>query len=122
VTESRLLTWQVVMPTDDLWEGELTGIRLGAKNIILLNAGGEIRAFEDRCPHLDFQLSQGDLDGCTLTCANHQWEFDALTGRGANPGNCQLTMFGTGCGRVRSRYWRPAPISFTLGFGLPPAL
>lgn len=38
-------TWQVVMPADDLWEGELTGVRLGAKNIVLLNAGGEIRAF-----------------------------------------------------------------------------
>ena len=70
----------------------------GAKNIVLLNAGGEIRAFEDRCPHLGFQLSQGDLGGCTLTCANHQWEFDALTGQGTNPGNSQLTMFGT---RVR---------------------
>ena len=32
-------TWQVVMPADDLWEGELTGVRLGAKNIVLLNAG-----------------------------------------------------------------------------------
>ncbi len=80
-------TWQVVMPADDLWEGELTGVRLGAKNIVLLNAGGEILAFEDRCPHLGFQLSQGNLDRCTLTCANHQWEFDALTGQGTNPGN-----------------------------------
>ena len=40
-------------------------------------------------------LWEGEL---TLTCANHQWEFDALTGRGTNPGNCQLTVFGT---RVR---------------------
>ena len=71
-------TWQVVMPADDLWEGELTGIRLGAKNIVLLNDGGEIRAFEDRCPHLGFQLSQG---------------------QGTNPGNCQLAVFGT---RVRA--------------------
>ena len=38
------------------------------------------------------------IDGRTLTCANHQWEFDALTGRGTNPANCQLTVFGT---RVR---------------------
>jgi len=26
------------------------------------------------------------------------WEFDALTGKGTNPGNCQLTVFDT---RVR---------------------
>jgi toluene monooxygenase system ferredoxin subunit len=33
------------------------------------------------------------LTGCALTCANHLWEFDALTGKGINPGNCQLTAF-----------------------------
>ncbi|MGH3250606.1 MAG: Rieske (2Fe-2S) protein [Trebonia sp.] len=91
-------TWQAVMPAADLWAGELTGVRLGGKMIVLLNVGGEIRAFEDRCPHLGFLLSAGNIDGRTLTCANHQWEFDALTGRGTNPGNCQLTVFDT---RVR---------------------
>ena len=43
---------------------------------------------------MGFQLSEGDLDGRILTCANHQWEFDALTGSGTNPGHCQLTAFG----------------------------
>ena len=98
VIEQRPVTWQVVMPAEDLWEGELTGAVLGGKKIVLLNVGGEIRAFEDRCPHLGSQLSEGNLDGCTLTCANHLWEFDALTGKGTNPGNCQLTVFDT---RVR---------------------
>ena len=88
------MTWQVVMPAEDLWEGELTGVQLGDKKIVLLNVAGEIRAFEDRCPHLGFQLSEGILDGCTLTCVNHLWEFDALTGQGTNPGHCQLTVFG----------------------------
>jgi nitrite reductase/ring-hydroxylating ferredoxin subunit len=37
----------------------------------LVNVGSEIRAYEDRCPHLGFQLSEGDLDGRTLICANH---------------------------------------------------
>jgi toluene monooxygenase system ferredoxin subunit len=91
-------TWQAVMPVADLWAGELTGVRLGGQKIVLVNAGGQIRAFEDRCPHLGFQLSAGSIEGRTLTCANHQWEFDALTGRGTNPGNCLLTVFDT---RVR---------------------
>jgi len=92
------MTWQVIMPVEDLWEGELTGIQLGGKKIVLLNVGGKIRAFEDRCPHLGSQLSEGDLDGGTLTCAMHLWEFDALTGKGANPDNCGLIVFDT---RVR---------------------
>ena len=90
--------WQVVMPAEDLWEGELTAVELCGKKFVLLNVGGEIRAFEDRCPHLGSQLSAGDLDGSRLTCASHLWEFDALTGTGVNPGNCQLTVFET---RVR---------------------
>jgi len=98
VEEQRPVTWRVVMSAEDLWAGELTGVQLGGKKVVLLNVGGEIRAFEDRCPHLGFQLSEGDLEGCTLTCANHQWEFDALTGKGTNPGHCQLTVFDT---RVR---------------------
>jgi toluene monooxygenase system ferredoxin subunit len=88
------MTWRTVMSAEDLWEGELAGVQLGDRNIVLVNIGGEIRAYEDRCPHLGFQLSEGDLDGRILTCANHQWEFDALTGTGTNPGNCQLTGFG----------------------------
>jgi toluene monooxygenase system ferredoxin subunit len=91
-------TWQVMMPLADLWAGELTGVRLGGQKIVLVNIGGEIRAFDDRCPHLGFQLSEGSIEGHTLTCANHQWEFDALTGRGTNPGSCRLTVFHT---RVR---------------------
>jgi hypothetical protein len=34
----------------------------------------------------------------SLTCANHLGEFDALTGKGTDPGHCQLTAFDT---RVR---------------------
>lgn len=89
------MTWHPVMPADDLWEGELAAAEAGARKVVLLNVDGEIRAYEDRCPHLGSQLSEGDLDGCTLTCAKHLWEFDALTGKGTNPGNSQLTSFGT---------------------------
>jgi toluene monooxygenase system ferredoxin subunit len=92
------MTWQAVMSAEDLWDGELTEVQLAGTKIVLLNVGGQIRAFEDRCPHLGGQLSAGTLDGCTLTCANHLWEFDALTGQGINPGRSQLTALDT---RVR---------------------
>jgi toluene monooxygenase system ferredoxin subunit len=98
VKELCAVTWQMVMPAEDLWEGEVTGVELGGTKVVLLNVGGEIRAFEDRCPHLGSELSAGDLDGCTLTCASHLWEFDALTGTGTNPGDCELAGFET---RVR---------------------
>jgi toluene monooxygenase system ferredoxin subunit len=30
-----------------------------------------------------------------VTCAAHLWEFDAVTGKGTNPGNSQLKVFET---------------------------
>ena len=72
-----------------------TGVEIGEKKIVLLNVNGEVRAYEDRRPHLSSRLSEGDLDGCTLTCATHLWEFDARTGKGTNPGNSQLTVIET---------------------------
>jgi toluene monooxygenase system ferredoxin subunit len=89
------VAWHVVMPEEDLWEGELAGVEIGETKIVLLNHDGEIRAFEDRCPHLSSRLSEGDLDGSTLTCWAHLWEFDVRTGKGINPGNSQLVVFET---------------------------
>ncbi len=89
------MAWHVVMPDDDLWAGELTAAEVAGTLLVLLNVGGEVRAYEDRCPHLGSRLSEGDLDGCTLTCAMHLWEFDAVTGKGTNPGNSQLTVVPT---------------------------
>jgi toluene monooxygenase system ferredoxin subunit len=83
------------MAEDDLREGELTGIEVAGKKLVLLNIDGEIRAFEDRCPHLSSRLSEGDIDGRTLMCAAHLWEFDAVTGKGTDPGNSQLNVFET---------------------------
>jgi toluene monooxygenase system ferredoxin subunit len=97
------------MPAEDLWQGELTGVQLGGTKMVLLNVAGEIRAFADRCPHLGSQLSDGRLDGCTLTCAAHLWQFDALTGKGTNPGNCQLTVFGTRVKDGQIEVLAPAP-------------
>jgi toluene monooxygenase system ferredoxin subunit len=93
------MTWRAAAAADDLWEGELAAVQLAGQDIVLVNVGGEIRAYEDRCPHRGFKLSAGDLAGQVLTCVNHRWEFDALTGAGTNPANCQLTAFGT---RVRN--------------------
>lgn len=44
------MTWHTVMAEDDLREGKITGIEVAGKKLALFNVGGEIRAFEDRCP------------------------------------------------------------------------
>ena len=44
-------------------------------------------------------LWEGDMtsvtvDGETLTCAKHLWEFNAVTGCGINPDDAELTSYG----------------------------
>lgn len=87
----RPAAWTRVMPADDLWEGDLVGAEVGRTKVVLVNVDGEIRAYLDRCPHQEWPLSEGDLDGCRLTCINHLWEFNAVSGKGINPSDAALT-------------------------------
>ena len=45
------------------------------------------------CPHQDIPLVEGKFDGKLLVCRAHQWMFDASTGQGVNPSNCQLAEY-----------------------------
>ena len=55
------------------------------ETVLLVNIDGTVRAYSNRCPHQASALDEGDLDGETLTCAKHLWEFNAVTGCGINP-------------------------------------
>ena|ERR1700676_2955878 len=87
------MQWYEIMPFDDLWIGEMIGVDVGSVKILLLNVEDELQAYLDRCPHRASALSEGTFEGCTLTCATHLWEFDALTGRGINPESTRLIRF-----------------------------
>ena len=85
--------WRYAGTLDDLWEGEVRAVNLGGVDLVLCNVDGELFAYEDRCPHLANPLSQGVLNHTTLTCAAHEWEFDARTGQGVNPQAACLKPF-----------------------------
>lgn len=52
---------------------------LGRK-FALFNVDGELFATENACPHAGGQLGEGDLDGHTITCPFHAFEYDVRTG------------------------------------------
>ena len=41
---------------------------------------GELFAIDNRCPHEGYPLAQGEVKGCLLTCAWHNWKFDVRDG------------------------------------------
>jgi 3-phenylpropionate/trans-cinnamate dioxygenase ferredoxin subunit len=54
---------------------------LDGEKICLVSVEGEVYAFQDRCSHRDFPLSNGHLDGDQIECAWHGARFDVRTGR-----------------------------------------
>ena len=74
---------------DDLWAGEMLDFEVGPHKVLLVNVDGEFHAYDGSCPHQRVPLVEGRLDGRTLVCRAHQWEFDVCAGRSVNPtGEC----------------------------------
>lgn len=67
--------WYVVARSDELQSHPL-GVRLWQEAIVLYrDRSGVVRAFEDRCPHRQVQLSHGKVWGDRLECSYHGWQF-----------------------------------------------
>jgi toluene monooxygenase system ferredoxin subunit len=65
----------------------------GAAVLLVCLPGGDLHAYQGRCPHQEQPLADGDLDEEILTCAGHHWEFDLRSGRGINPDRCSLAEY-----------------------------
>ena len=66
---------------------------VAGRKVLLVRLDGEVLAYEDRCAHLGLPLSAGRLDGASLICPAHEWEYDLRTGRGVNPATVCLKSY-----------------------------
>ena len=73
--------------------GEMKGVVLDGKPVLLVRLEDGVRAYADRCSHQGVRLSEGRLEGNRLTCHAHEWLYDAATGCGINPERCALTAY-----------------------------
>src|SRR5262249_45223171 len=90
---ARVMAFERVADLDELWSGETKGVVVAGTRVVLVNLDGEVFAFEDRCAHLGVPLSHGFLDGGSLVCFAHQWEYDPRTGVAVNPRGACLRRF-----------------------------
>ena len=85
---------ELVCASDDVWEGEMVFHTLSnGVDVVVLNVGGRVVAYQGRCPHQETTLEDAVFDGETLVCTAHLWEFDAGSGAGVNPTNTRLCEF-----------------------------
>lgn len=60
--------------------GQGTEATVGGKAVALFNVGGNFYAISNTCIHRGGPLGQGFLDGQTVTCPWHAWQYDVVTG------------------------------------------
>jgi nitrite reductase/ring-hydroxylating ferredoxin subunit len=66
--------------------GTIREVHVEGKAIALANVGGQFHAIDNTCIHRGGPLADGPLEGNTVTCPWHGWEYDVRTGKvGQNP-------------------------------------
>ncbi len=67
--------------TSDIPPGKMIKVSIDGRDILVANVDGRYCATDDTCTHSGASLSEGKLDGCTITCGWHSAEFDCKTGK-----------------------------------------
>jgi nitrite reductase/ring-hydroxylating ferredoxin subunit len=67
--------------TADIAPGKMIKVTIDGRDILVANINGDYCATDDSCTHSGSSLSEGKLDGCTITCGWHAAEFDCKTGK-----------------------------------------
>lgn len=67
--------------TDEIKSGEREVFDLESGSIILFNVDGSFYAVENLCSHEEYELAEGELDGCILECPKHSATFDIRSGQ-----------------------------------------
>ncbi len=73
--------WVRVGTVEDCPPGEARELVAAGRIIALYNVDGQFHALDGVCPHQGGPLGKGRLDGCTVTCPWHGWQFDVTSGR-----------------------------------------
>jgi nitrite reductase (NADH) small subunit len=64
----------------DIAPGSFKLVKFDRWEVAVFNVGGTFYAIDDLCPHQGASLSDGWLDGTTITCPWHAWCFNLTDG------------------------------------------
>ncbi len=64
----------------DIPQSEGRTIECQGTSVAVFNVNGQFHAVDNTCPHRGGPLGEGSLDGATVTCPWHGWQFDVTTG------------------------------------------
>ncbi len=71
----------IACKTNELESGNMKKVAIDGREIVVANVGGNYFACDDTCTHSGASLSEGTIDGSTITCGWHAAEFDCKNGK-----------------------------------------
>ena len=71
----------LVGTASDIPSGKMVMVSADGKDILVTNVDGNYYAMDDTCTHAGASLSEGSLDGSTVTCPWHGSTWDCKTGK-----------------------------------------
>lgn len=78
---------------DDVASDALREMKLDDRKVCVINAGGTFFACQATCPHEGVRLCEGCIEGTTLTCLEHLWQWDLRDGSPLGFAEKPLAMF-----------------------------
>jgi nitrite reductase/ring-hydroxylating ferredoxin subunit len=73
--------FQRVARRSDVAPGSALVVESGRYEVALFDVGGELRAYENACPHQGGPIGEGQIeDGCVV-CPWHAWRFNLSDGK-----------------------------------------
>lgn len=87
--------WHDVTPVEGIPDGETRLFDCDGRHLFVYRSGDEYRIYDSRCPHQVTDIPNLALDGKTLTCPKHNWQFDITSGECIAKGTHPLKQFDT---------------------------
>jgi len=99
-------SWHDVMSADDFETGDVRRVDCDGRSLFVTLDGEGWRVYDSRCPHQTTNIPHLALEGTTLTCPKHQWQFDIRSGECIAKGNSPLHQWPTQVegGRLYARW------------------
>lgn len=72
--------WHDVMASTQVKDGEVTRTECDARGLFVYRDKKSYQVYDSHCPHQDTDIPELALQGRTLTCPKHQWQFDVKSG------------------------------------------
>ena len=82
-----------VAQTSEIAAGTAKQVEAAGKQIALFNAGGKFFAIDNTCKHRGGPLAEGEIDGTTVICPWHGWEYNITTGENLDDPSVKLGCY-----------------------------